>query len=1042
MGILDLLSARGLRHTMKSLRTSFLRSSLCFLLLMAVNGLALDPSKRITQYQHKMWRVQDGLLPNDPEWLAQTNDGYILGGSSMGFFRFDGVRFGPWSSPISTSSGNINLLPAKSGGFWIGDAQGLFHVKGKRVISHFDLPGQPGGMFEDADGSLWLTLLSFPGTDGPPCHVTDLTAKCFGEPKKMPFQHTTTMLPDGNGGFWFGADTGLAHWRSDHSEIYEYKGLKSNAGEVGVTSLVQDPDGSLWVGIARPGPGLGLEKFDGRNSKPFVTRNLDGSKLTVLGQLMDHDQNLWVATARNGLYRIHGESVEHFGKADGLSSDLVNRVYEDREGIIWVTTSAGIDSFADRTITTFSQPEGLSVDAAVSVMASRDGTVWLAEAGSLDYIRNGEVFSIRSGAGLPGSQVTSLFEDRAGQIWVGVDDSLFLYIDKHFRRLPEPNHRPLGMVQSITEDVDGNIWAECRSNPRKLVRIRDFQIQEEFSSSQVPAGHTLASAVTGGIWVSTLARDLVRFQNGAVQTFPLKIKGELPRQIEAELDGSVLVAAPNDALIDLRPGSIQRLTKKNGLPCDGVLGFARDDQKNWWLEAPCGYLLVADSEMQRWFEHPDIIVQYQLFDALDGARNHVIPFNPATKSPDGRLWFASFIVQTIDPRHLVSNKLPPPVHIEQMIANRKAYEVDSDAKSNVGLPPRIRDLEIDYTALSLVAPEKVRFRYKLEGRDTDWQEPETRRQAYYTDLRPGKYRFRVIACNNSGVWNEEGASLDFNIAPAWYQTNWFRAACGATFLLLLWFVYQLRVRQLHRQFSIGLEARVNERTRIARDLHDTLLQSFHGLLLRFQTVYALLPSRPEEAKQSLGGVIDQAAQAITESRDAVQGLRSSAIENNDLAAAIRSFGEELSADEANRDSAAFQVQVEGTPRNLNPILRDEVYRIACEALRNAFQHSKARQIEAEIRYDGGRLRLRIRDDGEGIDPTILGGEGREGHYGLHGMRERAEVVGGKLTVWSNLNSGTEVELCIPAAAAYVTSARRSSLFENLSGTETQTKREP
>jgi signal transduction histidine kinase len=236
-----------------------------------------------------------------------------------------------------------------------------------------------------------------------------------------------------------------------------------------------------------------------------------------------------------------------------------------------------------------------------------------------------------------------------------------------------------------------------------------------------------------------------------------------------------------------------------------------------------------------------------------------------------------------------------------------------------------------------------------------------------------------------------------------------------------------------------LEARVGERTRIARDLHDTLLQSFHGLLLRFQTVYALLPSRPEEAKQSLESAIDQAAAAITEGRDAVQGLRSSTVEGNDLAVAIRSLGEELSADATNGSAAVLQVQVEGTPRSLHPILRDEVYRIAGEALRNAFRHAQAKQIEVEIRYDEAQIRLRVRDDGKGIDPKVLGGEGREGHYGLHGMRERAKLIGGKLTVWSDLDSGTEVELSIPAGAAYATSRRRSWLFEKRSGKETQTK---
>jgi signal transduction histidine kinase/ligand-binding sensor domain-containing protein len=1021
-------------------RTAFLYCPLFFLLLIAVNGLALDPSKRISQYQHKMWRVQDGLLPKGPGRVWQTTDGYLWAGVGSPFpaLRFDGVRFVPWSFPVPSSSRVNDFLAAKSGGFWVGDLGGVTHVNGNRVIAHFDLKGSVASMVEDTDGSLWVVLARYGG--GPLCQITSLGAHCFSEAGQTLFEHVGALLPDGKGGIWVGTNSAVVHWKSGHSETYGYDALKTNPG-LGVTGLAPNSDGSLWVGIEQGGPGLGLEKFIGGESRPFVIPNFDGTKIDVSTLLVDREQNLWVGTYSHGLYRIHGETVDHFGSADGLSSDTVYRLCEDREGILWIATSSGLDSLRDRNVTTFSHVEGLSVDLVVSIMASRDGTVWLANDKSLDYIRNGQVFSVGSSEGLPtGHQVTALLEDRKGRIWVGVDDSLFILENHRFRRLPEPNHHPLGLVASLAEDIDGNIWAVCASKPGKLVRIRDFQVQEEFSSSQVPSAHTIAADPKGGIWLSRATGDLLRFQNGAIQTFPLKVVGDFVRQIEVESDGSVLAAAPLEGLIALRAGNFQRLTKKNGLPCNGVSGFVRDDKKNWWLQTLCGYIFVADSEMQRWWDHPDTVVQYQLFDFIDGAQPALLPFSSVAKSPDGRLWFAAHVVQTIDPRQLLFNRVPPPVHIEQLIADRKAYEVDSETNVNVALPPRVRDLEIDYTALSMAAPEKVRFRYKLEGRDTGWQEPETRRQAFYTDLRPGKYRFRVIACNNNGVWNEEGASLDFNIAPTWYQTNWFRAACAATFLLLLWFIYQLRLRQLHHQFSIGLEARVNERTRIARDLHDTLLQSFHGLLLRFQTVHALLPSRPEEAKQSLGSIIDQAAQAITESRDAVQGLRSSTIDSNDLAVSISSVGEELSTDKTDHNSAVFHVQVEGTPRKLNPIMRDEIYRIACEALRNAFQHAEARQIEVEIRYDDGHIRLRVRDDGKGIDPKVLSGDGREGHYGLQGMRERAELVGGKLTVWSDLDSGTEVELSIPAAAAYATSARRS-WFEKFSGRERPTKRE-
>jgi signal transduction histidine kinase len=348
------------------------------------------------------------------------------------------------------------------------------------------------------------------------------------------------------------------------------------------------------------------------------------------------------------------------------------------------------------------------------------------------------------------------------------------------------------------------------------------------------------------------------------------------------------------------------------------------------------------------------------------------------------------------------------------------------------LPPSVRDVAINYTALSFVAPEKIKFRYMLEGYDNDWQDSGNRRQAIYTNLPPRSYRFRVMAANNSGVWNEEGALLDFSIAPAFYQTIWFRLVAVAVLLGLLWVAYQLRVRQLAHEFNKTLEARVSERTRIARDLHDTLLQSFQGLLLRFQSASKILPERPVEAKQRLDSALDQAAAAIAEGRDAVQGLRSAAFETNDLANAITAIGAELTSDLSALDSPIIDVEVHGPARNLNPVVRDEAYRIAGEALRNAFRHAQARRILVEIRYDKRLFRLTVRDNGTGIDDEAIRQE-PAGHFGLHGMRERAEIVGGRLEVWSKRDTGTQVELSIPGKIAYRTPVQRSSFSKPLSG---------
>jgi signal transduction histidine kinase len=415
---------------------------------------------------------------------------------------------------------------------------------------------------------------------------------------------------------------------------------------------------------------------------------------------------------------------------------------------------------------------------------------------------------------------------------------------------------------------------------------------------------------------------------------------------------------------------------------------------------------------------------------LDGASTAIEDFKPAAKSPDGRLWFAAVVVQAIDPSHLLFNKLPPPVHVEQIIADHKAYEVASDADVSVALPRRVRDLQIDYTALSFVAPEKVRFRYRLEGRDTDWQDPGTRRQAFYSDLWPGHYRFRVIACNNDGVWNETGAFLNFTIAPAWYQTAWFFAFCAITLLLMLWAVYQIRLNQLKYQFSRTLEARVDERTRIARDLHDTLLQSFQGLTLHFQRALNLLPERAPEAIQTLSRALDGAEQAIVEGRDAIHDLRSSTSTAKALAEEITAFGEELvTKDTAEKEPVQFRTVVEGSARAMRPDAYIGIFRIAREALRNAFIHSQAHLIETELAYTDSQFRLRVRDDGKGIDPDKRVRAERSGHWGLKGMRERAERLGGELEVWSEPDAGTEIDLRVPASIAYETAPSQDSPWQ-------------
>jgi signal transduction histidine kinase len=405
-------------------------------------------------------------------------------------------------------------------------------------------------------------------------------------------------------------------------------------------------------------------------------------------------------------------------------------------------------------------------------------------------------------------------------------------------------------------------------------------------------------------------------------------------------------------------------------------------------------------------------------DGVPGIPTQIRPLPTAVQGTDGRLWFAAGAgVAWLDPSRAEQNVPEPPI----AIATISADDTRHATVFPMSFPPRTSSVQIAYSAVSLSDPEAIRFRYRLQETDTAWHEVAAASPVTYRNLAPGAYHFIVGASDTNGKWSANVATAEFTILPAFYQTGWFRVLIVAAFFALLLVLHQLRLRQLAAQFNIRLEERVNERTRIARELHDTLLQSFHGLMFRFQAAANMLPDRPVDAKQKFESAIDQAAQAITEGRDAVQNLRASTVVTNDLAEAISALGAELAAahNQHTKTPPTVDAAVEGTPRNLHPIVRDDIYRIVGEALRNAFRHAGARRIEVMIRYGNEQLQVRVRDDGKGIDPAVVD-DGRPGHFGIPGMRERAGLVGGHLEVWSRAGLGTEMELTIPAADAYAT----------------------
>lgn len=1002
------------------------------ILLAAQTAWAVDPATRITQYAHTAWRNRDGYFASAPAAIAQTQDGYIWIGTATGLLRFDGVRFTAWNPPSGAqmpSTDILSLLAAKDGSLWIGTGNGLVHWDHGTVI---DYPSSPhvNSIQEDQEGHIWTVRSRVTGGAGPLCQVVGLKLRCFGKPDGVPESQLTALTIDASGAVWIGGDGLVTRWAPHSARTFPALDPRRNV-HTQVTVLAPRQDGSLWVGFFGSGPGLGLEHLAGKAWSPVTIGRFHSSSLEINTLLVDSAHSLWVGTDSAGLYRIHGDTVEHFDTSDGLSGDAVESFFEDKEHNLWVATSAGIDCFRDLPVVDYTKREGLTDDEANSVDAAH-GTVWVGLVGALDRIRDGAVSPVRVGKALPGSEVTAILADRKGRLWLGVDDGLYLFEHQHFHPILDAKGKQSGVITQLMEDADGSIRAVVQDpTGQRLLRIRGQRIAEEVPEKGL---FRIAPDFQGGLWLN-LHEFMAHRQSGAQMPLAIRldIHGDYFGDMVSDRRGALWISAQNGVL-RFAGGKAQLLGTRNGLPCVAHGYPIFDRQGSLWLVLRCGIIRIDRESLDHWIEHPEARVSALRLDVFDGVQTGFTDFQPAVSvDRDGRLWIVNGSdVQMLDPAHLHLNPYPPPVHIEKLIADQTNVALTS----TVRLPPLTRDIEIDYTGLSFVMPQRVRFRYWLDGHDNAWQDGGTRRSAFYTNLAPGTYRFQVTACNNSGVWNRQGAALAFVILPAWYQTTWFRLAAFLSALFLSYALYLLRMRRYAAAMRGRFSERLDERTRIARELHDTLLQSFHGLMFRFQAARNLMPQKPESAMQVLDEAILATEQAIAESRDAIRDLRPEPAAQNDLAQLLNAVGQQLKGDpSANGDIPTFRVLVEGKPRKLPPALQGEVYRIGQEVIRNAFRHATASHIEVEVLYDEHQLRLRVRDDGKGMNANDVQATGRPGHWGLPGIQERAQNIGSQLEFWTEAGAGTEVELRVPAAIAYEKRREGRRRFHQGAGSE-------
>lgn len=984
--------------------------SLCFAYVFLCSLVfALDRDRTLTQFYHTAWTAKDGA-PSQISSLAQTEDGYLWIGSARGLYKFDGVEFTQYLPPagVSFPSHNVSsLLATPDGGLWITfrPAGAAFLKAGQiKVFSRpEELPkAEIFRIAQDLDGRFWAgTLTGLALFDGK--RWLDL-----GSDWNMPSQRVWAMFADRDGNFWVSIGETVA-FLPRGAKSFQQTGLRTP----GVAQIAQANDGRLWMTQWR----RNIRTMPGVNGVPAA--NEAELQVEAVSVYFDRAGSLWMSDYHDGVKRVRFperlakdrltddlQEIESFGASDGLTSNTAFNFFEDREGNVWASSSKGLDRFSYRPFVAVGLPASYSN---LTLLAGERGEVWVATTIRNSLLRVSGEKVIKEGGPM---EVASVFRDSSETIWWGNADGIWKQQRNQFVFFPRPENLSGGVWEIFPADDPGGLWA--RMGDTGLAHFNNGVWAGRETPKGLPKKGPSCSFrdQQGRIWLGYSTGDVYFLEGGQVRSFSRddgidigKIKVIRGRGAQIWLGGETGLAMFNNG----------RFSSVNpaGEPFGAVSGIVETEDGGLWLNESHGIVHIPASERRRLLTDPVHHISYRLYTILDG-----IPGGPqinytvstVVEASDGRLWFATDSgLAWIDPTRIEQNNLPPPVVVKSLTTDEKTYQSTEILK----LPKGTENLRINYTALSLSVPERVRFKYLLEGVDDNWREAGTHREAFFTNLGPGLYRFRVIASNNDGVWNEEGAVLEFTILPMFYQTNWFLGLCFTTLVTLVWLGYKWRVRQVQSLLHLQFQERLAERTRIAQDLHDKLLQGFVSAKMQlFTEVHDLPPETPKTKR--LKSVYELLGQLIEEGRNTVKDLRASEYDEfTDFEKQFLKIREEFD-DDKNVD---FRIVISGTQRLLHPLVGNEILQIGHEALINAFRHSRATTIEMEIEYGIKSFNLSVRDNGCGIDSEILR-SGREGHWGLTGMRERAEKIRAQIKIWSRVNAGTEVVVSVPRRFAF------------------------
>jgi len=949
---------------------------------------------------HASWTAREGA-PSNITGIAQTRDGWIWIGSTSGLYKFDGVRFlraAGSEAPLSSNVAGIGVL--SDGVMWVGYKYGGVSLMRDGRMRHYpghENGGPAGTVFSaarDAGGRVWLATgrgLVVQGADGRwrPCDAA------FGTPARA----FSSVLTDGDGTLWATGVDGVFALTRGGTRFERRAALSS------FVPLVRHPDGSIWMtNETRPGAHMLRGPARGAAATPDVPR---GAVLLSF----DRDGHAWVADG-SGILLSPGAGehapLRRMWAEHGLSGRKVQTVFEDRERNVWLGTESGLDRFHAPRV----RAEALSGDAssdALPLAGGAGGGVWAGHfflsAPGATARRQGPTLSSVNYA------VTALYRGATGAVWAAGFNGLWSVPadGSRWRRL-HPGLEGPATFYAMAQDTAGTLWVAL--GRRGVAAWRGGRMVDGGGIAELKtyAAATVATDRRGRVWFGSVGDDLAVLDGDKVRHYGRAEGLGVGTVIQIlPTDGGAWVGGEN-GIAHFDGTRFTSVAGRNGEPFAGITGmvFARDG--TLWLNGAGGISSIAPAELQRALREPGYAVGYGRIDYRDGLRGTagaLIPVPSAVRSDDGTLWFTTIGgVYGFDPAALPRNTLVPPV----VVTGLKSGATALAASDGMRLPAGTETLDIDFTALTYREPGRVAFRYRLDGVDRDWREG-GERSAHYTNLGPGHYRFEVLASNDDGVWNTTGASFAFDIAPRLTQTTWFRVLCVVAALVVAWRLQLFWMRRTARRLAFRMGERIAERERIARELHDTLLQSIQGVMLLFWSTASRLTA---DVRAPLEAALARANGVVAEGRDRVAGLRSSAVPDADLAGALRRFAEPLARDAG----IAFHLHVDGRARSLRDAAADEAFAIAREALWNAVTHARARKVDVRVQYAPAALVVTVTDNGVGLPDDVDAEHGRPGHWGIRGMRERARTLGAMLAVQTAPGDGTTWTLRVPAPIAY------------------------